>query len=94
MASSTLVCLLASKPRIGLFTGNPETIAAGQTAIRIISAGFLVSSISVTSSGTLEGLGKGVQSLMISMCRNVVIMIPAAFVPGQIRGPAGVWNAF
>lgn len=94
MAFGTILCLIASKQLISLFTGNPETIAAGQIALRIISAGFLFSAVSVTSCGALEGLGKGPQSLVISLCRYVVVILPAAFVLCQIAGPIGVWNAF
>ena len=79
---------------MGLFTDNPETIAAGKTALRIISLGFVVSSISVTSSGALEGIGKGVQSLTISLCRYLVIIVPAAFILSRLIGPTGVWHAF
>ena len=77
-----------------LFTENAETIAAGGTALRIISAGFIISSVSVTASGALEGLGKGTQSLVISLFRYVILMIPAAFVLCRIFGPTGVWHAF
>ena len=77
-----------------MFTTNPETIQAGGLALRIISSGFIVSSISVTASGALEGLGKGVQSLLISLMRYVVIIMPAAFILSRIRGAVGVWNAF
>lgn len=94
MALGTVVCLITAQQLIGLFTDNPETITAGKTALRIISAGFIVSAVSVTSSGALEGLGKGTQSLMISTCRYVVVMIPAAFLMCRIWGPTGVWNAF
>lgn len=94
MALGTVICLAASGQLIGLFTDNPETIEAGQTALRIISAGFLVSAFSVTSSGALEGLGKGVQSLVISLCRYVIIIIPTAFIFCRLLGPDGVWNAF
>lgn len=94
MALGTVICLIASKQLISLFTDNPETITAGQTALRMISAGFLVSAVSVTSSGALEGLGKGTQSLVISLFRYVIVIIPAAFVLCRLFGPVGVWNAF
>ncbi|MDO4168796.1 MAG: MATE family efflux transporter [Lachnospiraceae bacterium] len=94
MAIGTLICLIASKQLIGMFTSNSETIMAGQTALRVISAGFIASAVSVASSGALEGLGKGTQSLMISLCRYVIIIIPAAFLLSKIWGPIGVWNAF
>ena len=52
------------------------------------------SAVSVTASGALEGLGKGTQSLVISLFRYVILMIPAAFVLCRIFGPTGVWHAF
>ncbi|MDO4941919.1 MAG: MATE family efflux transporter [Lachnospiraceae bacterium] len=94
MAIGTAICLIASRQLISLFTNNPETIMAGQIALRVISAGFIASAVSVASSGALEGLGKGTQSLMISLCRYVVIIIPTAFLLSKIWGPVGVWNAF
>ena len=69
MAIGTLLCLTIAGPLMGLFTSNPETIAIGQTALRVICLGFIVSAVSTTSSGALEGLGKGVPSLVISLCR-------------------------
>ena len=94
MTGGTILCLLFANGLIGMFTTNPETIQAGGLALRIISSGFIVSSISVTASGALEGLGKGVQSLLISLMRYVVIIMPAAFILSRIWGAVGVWNAF
>ena len=51
---------------MGLFTVNPETVAMGAVALRVISLGFVVSAVSVTLSGALEGLGKEAPSLAIS----------------------------
>lgn len=94
MAFGTVVCLLWAEPLMGLFTSQPDTIQAGGTALRIICAGFVISSVSVTSSGALEGLGKGAQSLVISLCRYVVVILPAAFLLCRTIGPDGVWHAF
>lgn len=94
MLAGTAICLLFPGHLMRLFTHTPETVAAGETALRIISAGFLVSSVSVTSSGALEGLSKGTPSLLISLCRYILIIIPAAFLLSKAFGPAGVWNAF
>lgn len=79
---------------IGLFTTNKETIQIGVRALHIISLGFVVSAVSVTSCGFLEGLGKGTSSLYISLSRYVVVMIPAAFVLSRFWGADGVWAAF
>ena len=94
MLAGTVVCLVAPGQLIGIYTTNPETISAGKTALRLISAGFIVSAVSVASSGALEGLGKGVPSFIISLFRYVVIIIPAAFLLSRIFGAVGVWNAF
>ena len=94
MAIGTLLCLTIAGPLMGLFTSNPETIAIGQTALRIICLGFIVSAVSTTSSGALEGLGKGTQSLVISLCRYIVFIMLLAWVLCRQFGPVGVWNAF
>ena len=94
MLAGTLLCMIIPGTLLGLFTTTPQTIAAGSTALRIISLGFIVSSVSITSCGALEGLGKGVPSLMISLCRYTILILPLAFLLSRIVGPTGVWHAF
>lgn len=66
MLFGTLLCRAFLDKLIGLFASGEETIRIGATALRIISAGFVVSSISVVFSGALEGLGKSGPSLVVS----------------------------
>lgn len=94
MAVGTILCWLIPSQLIGLFSTNADTIAVGSTALRIISLGFIVSSVSVISSGALEGLGMGYPSLVISLLRYTVLIVPVAFVLSRILGPTGVWHAF
>ena len=94
MLAGTAVCLSVPDKLMGLFTQNEETIKEGSVALRIISMGFIISSVSVTSSGALEGIGKGFPSLLISLCRYIAVIIPAALLLSSCFGPVGVWNAF
>ena len=94
MAAGTVLCLALSGQLIGLFSSSAETIAIGTVALRIICAGFIVSTISVVVSGALEGLGMGVQSLVISLCRYVVVIMPLAWAFCRVLGANGIWNAF
>ena len=94
MIFGTIICLAVPEKLMELFTQNEETIRAGETALRIISAGFIISAVSVTSSGALEGLGKGVPSLVISLFRYVLVIIPAAYILSRIFGAVGVWHGF
>ncbi len=94
MAFGTVICFLIPDRLFGLFTVNPETIRMGAEALRIISLGFLVSSISVTAGGALEGLGKGFPSLVISLLRYLILMVPAAYILSRFLGAEGVWHGF
>ena len=94
MIAGTLLCFVFPKEIMGLFTKNKETLDAGVTALRIISISFVFSSLSLTSGGVLEGLGMGVPSLIISLCRYVVIILPCAYILSSLLGPTGVWHAF
>ena len=94
MLIGTIICLTVPGQLMGMFTTNPSTIQAGKTALRIICAGFLVSSVSVTACGALEGLGKGTASLVVSLCRYLLLILPAAFILCRIFGAVGVWHAF
>lgn len=94
MLIGTILCLAVPETLMGLFTQNPHTIQAGGTALRIISAGFVISAVSVTSSGALEGLGKGLPSLTISLSRYLVVILPAAWLLSLWLGAEGVWHAF
>ena len=95
MTVGTILCWAIPEQLIGLFSESADTIEIGSTALRIISIGFIVSAVSVISSGALEGLGKGTPSLTISLLRYVIIIIPAAYILSKALGDAvGVWHAF
>ena len=94
MGLGTVLCLAIPEPLMGLFAESQETVEAGARALRVICAGFLVSSVSVTTCGALEGLGMGGPSLRISLLRYAVIMIPAAWLLSLAFGAEGVWHAF
>lgn len=94
MAVGWILSLLIPGQMIGLFTENISTINIGIKALHIISFGFVVSAVSVTCSGALEALEQGMASLMISLSRYVVIIIPAAWILSRIWGAEGVFYAF
>ena len=94
MIVGTLICQFASGRLMGLFTDQPGTAAAGGTALRIISIGFVVSAVSVTASGAFEALGKGGESLVISLFRYIIFIIPAAYLLCRVAGQDRVWYAF
>lgn len=94
MAVGTVLSFLIPGQMIGLFTSSEATIWIGIKALHVISLGFIVSAVSVTCCGALEALGKGMESLMISLLRYAVIIIPAAYLLSRAKGAEGVFFAF
>ena len=94
MALGLILSWIVPASLIGIFTTNPATITIGVHAMHIISLGFVISAISVTCCGALEGLGAGMPSLMISLLRYLIIIIPVAFGLSRSLMADGVWIAF
>ena len=94
MAVGVLLSLLIPGQMIGLFTDNETTVEIGVKALTIICIGFIISAVSVTCCGALEALQKGMASLLISLSRYAVVMIPAAFLLSRVLGANGVFWAF
>ncbi len=94
LCAGMLLFLLIPGLFMELFTGDVLTIAEGSKALRIISLGFVVSGVSVVTSGTLEALGKGGLSFLISLLRNLAVIVPAALLGSHFFGITGIWSAF
>ena len=93
MIIGTILCMVIPDKLINLFTDNSETIVLGKTCLRIISLGFIISSLSVVISGVFEGLGMGISSLIISLIRYLLIIF-VAFIMSKLIGVKGVWWSF
>ncbi len=94
MLVGTILCLIIPTNLMGMFMENKENIQIGSKALRIICTGFIFSSVSVVTSGALEGIGKGVPSLTISLLRYVLVIVPVAFIFSKFMRADGVWIAF
>ena len=87
MVIGTILCLAIPKQLMDIFTDTPQTMEQG------VSAGFIVSAISVVVSGSFEALGKGMPSLIISLLRYIAIL-PIALLMSYLFQAAGVWHSF
>ena len=77
-----------------MFNAHDNMMSMGSTALRIISIGFIISSGSVILSGTFEALGDGKLSLIISLVRQFIIIVPLALILSRVLGVNGVWVSF
>lgn len=66
----------------------------GVTALRITSLSFIFACVSIMACYALQGLSVGTPSMLISAARQVLVLLPMAYVLGKTIGVTGVWWAF
>lgn len=79
---------------LGLFEASPEMIEIGVLALRIIGVHFLIAWYCIISSSIFQALGNGVYSMFVSVARQLVVLLPAAFILAKLGGLQAVWWAF
>ena len=68
-------------------------MAIGVPALRIISTCFIPAALGIILTTAFQALGRGFNSLLISVLRQLVVLLPAAFILAQISLDA-VWFSF
>ena len=76
------------------FHASETMTAMGVTALRIMSISFIFACVSIMVCYALQGLSIGIPSMLISAARQVIILIPVAYILGKIFDVNGVWMAF
>lgn len=94
MAVGTLLLLFIPKEILHLFNATDNMMDIGIKALRIISLGFIISSVSIIYSGAFEALGKGVESLIVSLLRQLIILVPLSVILLKLFNLNGVWISF
>ena len=80
---------------LGLFDASAEMIRIGVPALRIISISFPVAGFCIGIGTVFQALGRSMYSMIISLVRQLAVLIPVAFVIGRVTGDVtGVWWAF
>lgn len=99
MAAGTIVLELFAGPLCSVFKLSGTTESLCISAIRIISIGFIFAGISIALQGVFQALDCGVSSLIISICRQLLLILPVAwvftlFVTVDLRNAWIVWLTF
>lgn len=76
------------------FNATDNLLEIGIIGLRIISPCFILSTLGVVISGVFESLGKGRQSLTISLLRQFTITLPLAYLLLSLIGLNGIWLSF
>ncbi len=94
MAVGMLLFWLIPEQLLFLFDAQAEMLAIGVPAMRIISLSFPLVAVSITLSSLFQALGKGSYSLVMSVVRQLVFLIPSAYILANIGGLNALWFAF
>ncbi len=79
---------------LSIFNASPEMLEIGREALRIISWSFLFAGFCIITSCVCQALGKSIYSLFTSIGRQLVVLIPAAFLLSLSGNVHIVWWAF
>lgn len=77
---------------VGLFALSDESSSLCVTALRVITCGFFFAGFNIILQGVCQALGNGVYSLIISLLRMLVVVIPLAWIFSQLpNAQTWVW---
>ncbi len=79
---------------LSLFKPSEEMLAIGIPALRIISLSFLIAGISIISSAVFQALGNGFLSLVSSVLRQLLVLIPVAFFLSRFEKIDLIWYSY
>ena len=94
MSVGVLLMWLIPDVLISMFGGDKELMEKGEYAFRIISLCFLPAAVGILFTTLFQAVGKGFRSLMMSFARQLVLVLPIAFVLNAAFGVDAVWYAF
>jgi len=88
--------LLMPEALMSLFESGEagELTAIGVVALRTICLSFIPAAIGITLSTVFQAVGRGTYSLIMSLCRQLAVLLPAAWILSQIGGLNALWWAF
>ena len=77
-----------------LFSASEDMLKIGIPALRIISLHFLLAAFSIVSSSFFQAMGHGFISMINSIIRQLLVLLPAAFILSRVFGLSAVWWSF
>ena len=79
---------------LGIFSASEDMLVIGIPALRIVSISFLIAGFGVVASSVFQALGHGFLSLAVSVLRQLVVLLPAAYILAKTGGLHACWWAF
>ena len=79
---------------LGMFNASDDMLAIGIPALRIIGIHYLIAWFCIIAGTVFQALGKAVFSMIVSIMRQLFVLVPAAYILASIGGLHAVWWSF
>lgn len=94
MAAGNLLFVLIPDKLLLLFNASPEMLEMGTSALRIISCSYIFAAVGLIFSTMFQAVGKGSYSLTVFLMRQLIVVVPLAFLLSRTLGLNGIWLSF
>ncbi|WP_304194275.1 MATE family efflux transporter [Peptostreptococcus stomatis] len=91
MLIGTLIMMVFPDQLLGMFNASDQMMDIGRVAFRIICISFPFAAISIISIGVFQAIGKGTLSMIISIIRQLVVLVPLAYLFSLTGNLSMVW---
>lgn len=85
--------MLLPQQLLGMFNASEDMLAIGIPALRTICLSFIFAGFCIIVGSVFQALGNGVYSLIISVCRQLLVILPVAALLAKVGGLHAVWWA-
>lgn len=94
MAVGVLIFQMIPDKLFLLFDASEHMLSMGVPALRIISLSFILAGFCIVGSSAFQALGKAFYSMITSICRQLLVLLPVAFLLSKLGNVNYVWWAF
>jgi len=94
MGVGCLAFVLCPDLLLGIFNPSAEFLRIGRSALRIIGIHFPMAAIAIALGASFQALGNGIYSTITSLCRQLIVLLPAAYLLSLTGEVTSVWWAF
>lgn len=94
MVIGFLAFMFIPEQLFSLFDASPKMLEIGVPALRIIAVHYLVAWFCIVTGSLFQALGKAMYSLYVSVARQLVVLLPAAYILAKLGGLALIWWSF
>lgn len=94
MTVGFIVFQAAPKELLLLFKASEDMLLIGIPALRTISLSFIFAGFCIVVGSVFQALGKAFYSMIVSILRQLVVLLPAAYILAKAAGLRAVWYSF